>query len=78
METISNSDDQRTHKFSKYLRKFEVPYTLNLQRGENLDNVEIAYAIKCGVAYDHSICKGDGDQDRPSQIRSCEMTEKND
>ena len=42
------------------------------------NNVEIAYAIKCSVAYDYSICKGDGDQDRPSQIRSYEMTEEND
>ncbi len=43
LEKISNSDDQRTHEFSKHIRKFEVPHTLNLERGGNLENVEIAY-----------------------------------
>ena len=31
LEKISNSDDQRTHEFSKHIRKFEVPHTLNLE-----------------------------------------------
>ena len=43
MKKISNSDDQRTHKFSKHIRKFEVPHTLNLERGGNLEDVQIVY-----------------------------------
>ena len=60
----------REHSRSVIIPNYFEPFENN--------NVEIAYAIKCGVAYDYSICKGDGDQDRPSQIRSCEMTEEND
>ena len=55
-DKINNSDDQRTHEFSKYLRKFEVPHVLNLERGGNLENVEIAYETYGKLNSDKSNC----------------------
>ena len=56
MEKINNSDDQRTHKFSKYLRKFVVPGTLKLERGDSLEQVEIAYETYGQLNSDKSNC----------------------
>lgn len=56
MKKISNSDDQRTHKFSKHIRKFEVPHTLNLERGGSLEDVEIAYETYGKLNSDKSNC----------------------
>ena len=56
MEKISNSDDYRTNKFSKYLRKFQVPHTLELERGETLEEVVIAYETYGEINSDKSNC----------------------
>lgn len=56
MEKISNSDDYRTNKFSKYLRKFQVPHTLELERGETLEEVIIAYETYGEINSDKSNC----------------------
>ena len=56
MEKINNSDDQRTHEFSKYIRKFELSDTLNLERGGSLEKVEIAYETYGQLNSDKSNC----------------------
>ena len=56
MEKINNSDDQRTHKFSKYIRKLEVHDTLKLERGGSLEKVEIAYETYGQLNSDKSNC----------------------
>ena len=43
MNSINSSDDLRTDKFSKYIEEFEIPFTLNLERGDQLENVKVAY-----------------------------------
>ena len=43
MSIINSSDDLRTDQFSKYIQEFNIPFTLDLERGEQLENVKVAY-----------------------------------
>ena len=56
MNSINSSDDLRTDKFSKYIEEFEVPFTLNLERGDQLDNVKVAYETYGELNQDKSNC----------------------
>ena len=56
MNSINSSDDLRTDKFSKYIEEFEIPFTLNLERGDQLDNVKVAYETYGELNQDKSNC----------------------
>ena len=43
LSIINSSDDLRTDQFSKYIQEFNIPFTLDLERGEQLENVKVAY-----------------------------------
>ena len=56
MNSINSSDDLRTDKFSKYIEEFEIPFTLNLERGDQLENVKVAYETYGELNQDKSNC----------------------
>ena len=56
MNSINSSDDLRTDKFSKYIEGFEIPFTLNLERGDQLENVKVAYETYGELNQDKSNC----------------------
>jgi len=41
LNSINSSDDLRTDKFSKYIEEFEIPFTLNLERGDQLEKKKL-------------------------------------
>ena len=56
MNSINSSDDLRTDKFSKYIEEFEIPFTLNLERGDQLENVKVSYETYGELNQDKSNC----------------------
>ena len=54
MNIINSSDDLRTDQFSKYIQEFNIPFTLNLERGEQLDNVKVVYETYGKLNYEKS------------------------